>query len=196
MFTSLLFFFRTRAVFNRNRWVVAFFACLWLAVLGGCLAYIVDAFKPVVLNPALNRATLCLKSGNNPFVSATIITPLINDTLVFLAITWRLSRNSYDPYKRSGIKDLILGDHLPVFSKVLLQDGQVYYLLALSCSMSHAEIAHRFFPQDHRYHEYYISDHDILSFDPWRSSNNLLGSERCTDECHGQSSIQEYDAIW
>ena len=138
VFTSLLFFFRTRAIFNRNPWVTAFFAGLWLAVLGGCLALILEAFKLMPVNPESNKTTVCFESSVNPFVSATIIIPLINDTLVFLAITWRLSRNSYDPYKRSGIKNLILGDHLPVFSKVLLQDGQVYYLLALSWSMYHA----------------------------------------------------------
>ena len=61
--------------------------------------------------------------------------PLIYDTLVFLAITWRLSRNSYDPGPNtleSGIKFLIFGDYLPVFSKALLRDGQAYYLLAIS----------------------------------------------------------------
>ena len=133
VFTSLLFFFRIRAVSDRDPWITAFFAGLWLAVLGGCLAYIVDAFKPVLVNPALNAlnaATICLKSGNNPFVSATIIIPLINDTLVFLATTWSLSHNSYEPYTfKNGIRILIFGDHLPVFSKVLLQDGQAYYLL-------------------------------------------------------------------
>ena len=53
-----------------------------------------------------------------------------------------------------------------------------------------------FFPQDHRNHECRISDHDILLFDPWHSSNSLHGSERHTDECYGHSSIQEYDTIY
>ena len=140
VFTSLLFFFRTRAVCNRNPWVTAFFAGLLLAILGGCLAYIVDAFKPVLLeNPASNTTTMCQRSDVNPYAAAITIIPLIYDTLIFLAITWRLSRNSYEPYTfKSGIKNLIFGDHLPVFSKILLRDGQAYYLLAFSWSMSHA----------------------------------------------------------
>ena len=130
VFTSLLFFFRTRAIFNRNPWVVAFFAGLWLAVLGGCLAFIVDVFN--VPSRVPNNA-FCIKGNIHPFVTATTIIPLINDTLIFLAITWRLSRNSYDPLTlRSGIRFLIFGDYVPVFSKVLLQDGQAYYLLVLS----------------------------------------------------------------
>ena len=134
VFTSLLFFFRTRAIFQGNHWVTAFFAGLWLAVLGGCLALIVEAFKPVMVNTDSNTIEICLDSGFNPFVAAATIIPLINDTLVFLAITWRLSRNSYipGPYTlKSRIRFLIFGDYLPVFSKVLFRDGQAYYLLVL-----------------------------------------------------------------
>jgi hypothetical protein len=154
IFTSLLFFFRTRAVFNRNPWAVAFFAGLWLAVLGGCLAFIVHVLERQV-NPGLKTAALCINSGISPFIAASTIIPLINDTLVFIAITWRLTRNSYDPYSiRSGIRVVIFGDYLPVFSKVLLQDGQVYYLLAFPDLHLMFKIAHRLFiTQNHRYRE-------------------------------------------
>ena len=139
IFTSLLFFFRTRAIFNRNPWATAFFAGLWLAVLGGCLALIIDVFEPIPVDSASNTTAICYYSGANPFVAAITIIPLINDTLVFLAISWRLSRNSYEPYTlKSGIRFLIFGDYLPVFSKALLQNGQAYYLFALFWSMSHA----------------------------------------------------------
>ena len=133
IFTSLLFFFRTRAVFNAYPWMVAFFAGLWLAVLGGCVALIVNIFEPIP--ESASGIPLCIKPGMDPFVAASTIIPLINDTLVFLAISWRLSRNSYYPDTlESGIRLLIFGDYLPVFSKALLQDGQAYYLLALSWS--------------------------------------------------------------
>ena len=57
VFTSLLFFFRTRAVFNTDPWILtAFFAALWLAVLGGCLALIVDGFEPITVDPAASNA--------------------------------------------------------------------------------------------------------------------------------------------
>ena len=131
VFTSLLFFFRTRAVFNTYPRVATFFAVLWLTVLGGCLAFIINIFQPIT-----GRPPFCLKEDINPFVAAVTITPMVNDTLVFLAISWRLSRISYDPYTlQSGIRFLIFGDYLPVFSRALLQDGQAYYLLALSWSM-------------------------------------------------------------
>ena len=81
---------------------------------------------------AWNSKETCLDPELNPFLMATIIISLINDTLVFLAITWRLLRNSYVevPHTlRSGFRIVILGDYLPAFSKVLLKEGQAYYLL-------------------------------------------------------------------
>ena len=130
IFTSFLFFLRTRAIFQRSPWIIAFFAGLWLAVLGGCLAFVFEVFEKVKVNPALKTTAICFNAAISPFIAAATIIPLINDTLVFIAITWRLSLNSYDPYTmRSGIRTLIFGDYLPVFSKVLLQDGQAYYML-------------------------------------------------------------------
>ena len=133
IFTSFLFFLRTRAIFQRNPCIVAFFAGLWLAVLGGCLAFVFDVFDRVRVNPAIKTTAICFNAAISPFIAVATITPMINDTLVFIATTWRLSRNSYDPCTvRRGIKILFLGDYLPVFSKVLLQDGQAYYLLAFT----------------------------------------------------------------
>ena len=176
VFTSLLFFFRTRGIFKTYPWVIAFFACLWLAVLGGCLAFIVDIFEPEPEpNPTseLNTTQICINSGINPFVAAAMIISLINDTLVFMAISWRLSRNSYESYGtlQRGIRFLIFGDYLPVFSRVLLKDGQAYYLLALFLDSSNCLLLLQsslqivsLFSQDHRYHEYHSGDHVILSF--------------------------------
>ena len=136
VFTSFLFFLRIRAVYLRDPWVVAFFAGSWLVVLGGSLAFIIDVMR---INPALNSSATCLNPGVNPFIAATTIISLINDTLVFLAITWRLFRISHVPHTlRSGFRIVMFGDYLPVFSKALLKDGQAYYLLALSLAMSHA----------------------------------------------------------
>ena len=130
VFTSLLFFLRIRAVFDRNPWVVAFFACSWLAVLGGSLAFIVGGLR---MDPSKNSSATCLNKVVNPFITTFTIISMLNDTLVFLAMTWRLFRNSYVPHTvRSGIRIIIFGDYLPAFSKALLKDGQAYYLLELS----------------------------------------------------------------
>ena len=198
-FTSLLFFFRTRAIFNRNQWVVVFFASLWLAVLGGCLAFVVDVFNTP--SPAPNSThKFCIKENISPFVAAATIIPLINDTLTFLAVSWRLFRNSYVRHTlKNGIRLLVFGDYLPVFSKALLQNGQAYYLSALLIHVSCLKwLTGCFFPQDHYYHESRRSDHFVQSFDPQHpnSSNNVHSSECRIDEYHGLPSTQEFSTLW
>ena len=117
-------------MFDGDQWVVALFAGLWLAVLGGSLALVIHTLKSVNPVNSANTSAICVNGGINPFVAATTIIPLINDTLVFMAITWRLSCNSYARHTiKNGIRFLVFGDYLPVFSKALLQDGQAYYLL-------------------------------------------------------------------
>ena len=97
------------------------------------MALIIDVFEPMPVNSNSNAIPICLDPGFNPFVAAITIILLINDTLVFLVMSWRLSRNSYEPYTlKNGIRFLIFGNYLPVFSRVLLRDGQAYYLSALS----------------------------------------------------------------
>jgi hypothetical protein len=131
VFTSLLFFFRTRAVFKSYPLVIAFFAGMWVVVLVGCVPLLVNILKPIGVIPSNTPISGCVIAGPDPYLAVATIIPLINDTLVFLAITWRLSRLSYDPLSlHGGFRFMIFGDYLPVFSKVLLRDGQAYYLLA------------------------------------------------------------------
>lgn len=123
--TSLLFFFRTRAVFDRNPFIIGFFAVLWLGVVAACVTVIVGVDG---VNLASTR--YCIDGTVKPYVTTATIIPLINDTFVFLAITWRLSRNSFArPTLKDGLRVWLFGDYLPIFSKAMLQDGQAYYLL-------------------------------------------------------------------
>ena len=64
-----------------------------------------------------------------PYTAAAVVVPLINDTLIFIAITWRLHSNSSARRTiNDGVRVLVFGNYLPAFSKAMLQDGQVYYL--------------------------------------------------------------------
>jgi hypothetical protein len=123
--TTLLFFFRVRAMYLDNKYVVGAFAIMWLGVLGGCIA--------VTRNDEATRiepTNYCLSvSRRASSISAAVIIPLINDVLSFCAVTWRLARNAQvNPTFRTGLKVMIFGHYLPVFSKALLQDGQIYFL--------------------------------------------------------------------
>jgi hypothetical protein len=129
--TSLLFFFRTRAVFDRNPWIVAFFAVLWLGVVAACVTVIVG-----VDGTNLDSTRYCIDGTVKPYVTTATIIPLINDTLVFFAITWRLSCNSFArPTLKDGLRVWIFGDYLPIFSKAMLQDGQAYYLTTITINL-------------------------------------------------------------
>ena len=65
------------------------------------------------------------------YVDTAAIAPFINDTLVFLAITYQLMGNSYitpPNSMKARLRIFAFGDHLPALSKALLKDGQLYYL--------------------------------------------------------------------
>ncbi len=59
---------------------------------------------------------------------ASALAPLIHDTLVFAAISYRLAQISYEETLPGVLKAAIFGKYLPKFTKGLLHDGQRYYL--------------------------------------------------------------------
>ncbi|KAG6909496.1 hypothetical protein DXG01_017218 [Tephrocybe rancida] len=132
--TSLLFFLRVRAVFIHNKVVVAFFAVLWLSVLGGSLT-VATVGNAAHLGPTHHCSATRLKQ----YASAAPITFAINDTFVFLAISWQLLFNATRD-STQGFKSRIRGKYLPAFSRALLQDGQVYYLVSVTSNITVAVI--------------------------------------------------------
>ncbi|RDB27994.1 hypothetical protein Hypma_002096 [Hypsizygus marmoreus] len=129
--TSLLFFLRVRAIFNQNRFAVAFFFLLWLGVLGGSLT-VATVGNAIHLGPT----DYCKATAIKLYASAAPITFAVNDTFVFLAISWRLLMNApLDPDHKAGFNHVVLGKYLPAFSRALLQDGQVYYLVSVTSNI-------------------------------------------------------------
>ena len=114
-------------MYGNDLYVTLFFSFMWLAVVAGC----VTATQGVTLVP-LGTTSYCTNGKLDAYVITSGIIPLVYDTLVFIAITWRLVRGSCrGPTTRTGgMWSLIFGKHLPAFSRSLLQDGQVYYLLS------------------------------------------------------------------
>ena len=125
--TSFLFVIRVWAIFGHNRYILAFFLSSWLSVTAAA-ATIGFGLRGSAKN--IGTTKYCMYSHAPPYISSSFIVPFIHDTLVFTAITWRLVQNTAaDSLSlRRGIRMAILGDHLPVFTRALLQDGQVYYL--------------------------------------------------------------------
>ncbi|PPR04830.1 hypothetical protein CVT24_010251 [Panaeolus cyanescens] len=130
-FSSLLFFLRVQAIYEHNKYIVGFFFISWLGVLGGCITPIFG-----LSGSNIGITPYCLNTRLESYVSAAGLGPLINDTLVFIATTWRLVQNAYaEEGLKGNLKTAFLGYRLPMLSKALLQDGQVYYLTTISLNL-------------------------------------------------------------
>ena len=122
--TSLLFFFRVRAVFSRSKYVIWFFSFMWLAVLAAALTA-----PQALFAMSIGSTRYCTTGTLKPFAVVCIIVPLVNDTLVLLAVTVGLVMNTHlEPTLKQGIRTVMYGDYLPAFSRAMLRDNQMYYL--------------------------------------------------------------------
>lgn len=128
--TSLLFFWRVRAVYRDSRIVCGFFFFTWLVVACACVLH--TQFSIFILDAKrIQQAGRCFTTGNfSAFIIASTIVPLVNDLLIFCAITYRLMSmaevDDLSPKKRVMIA--VFGHYLPAFSRTLLLDGQAYFL--------------------------------------------------------------------
>ncbi|KAF8965456.1 hypothetical protein BDZ97DRAFT_1812262 [Flammula alnicola] len=124
--TALLFFFRIRAMYHDKKVVIVFFFLMWLAVVGGSATSI-----PGISGLNIGTTKYCINGKLEPYVSAGAIVPMVYDSFVFIAISWRLmqfSTGTEDPTLKEGAKMMIFGHNLSAFPKAMLQDGQAYYL--------------------------------------------------------------------
>ncbi|KAK7031720.1 hypothetical protein R3P38DRAFT_2521771 [Favolaschia claudopus] len=130
--TSLLFVLRARAIFDRNPSLIFLFFLVWLSVVASA------ATTPTAITATnIGHTPFCINIGVKAYAGAAGITPLVNDTFIFLAISWRLFRNSYADTRtslRGSVRAFITGEYLPQFSRALLKDGQLYYLITVTAN--------------------------------------------------------------
>ncbi|KAJ7652580.1 hypothetical protein B0H17DRAFT_957870, partial [Mycena rosella] len=127
--SAFLFFFRVRAIYRGNRLVTAIFGFLWLAVLGSSLTipFGVSTVK-------LGDPSECIIARVEVYVGTSGIIIAVHDTLVFLAISYRLVSDFGQMQQQTWgmqLKMLFSGAHLPAFSKVLFAAGQMYYMITV-----------------------------------------------------------------
>ena len=122
--SGLLFFLRLRAIYNRNRIVVASFFVLWLGLIAASL------FVPLGTSGGpIGPTHYCQYTSFSESSYAGLIGPLIYDTLVFAAISWRLIHiRSVEMGYRDTVRTLFSKKGLPAFTARILVDGQLYYL--------------------------------------------------------------------
>ncbi|KDR73158.1 hypothetical protein GALMADRAFT_722528 [Galerina marginata CBS 339.88] len=131
--TSLLFFLRLRGVYKDNIYVVFFFFMLWLAV---CCGSSTTAFTTI--GTAIGPTKYCTLGNFTSIVSMSGLVVVVDDTLVFLAISWRVMK--FSPSNVWTLQDAMArffrGTDLPAFAKAFLQEGQAYYLSTIFFSFA------------------------------------------------------------
>jgi hypothetical protein len=122
--TLLLFVFRISALYNNNKYVIAFFSLSWLGVLGS------SVLMPIGISGTNIAFTkLCVQNELKPYTKLGMILLPVNDTLIFFATSWAIFMNVYvETSIKNGFDVMVLGRHVPAFSRSILQNGQAYYL--------------------------------------------------------------------
>ncbi|KZP11057.1 hypothetical protein FIBSPDRAFT_871995 [Athelia psychrophila] len=124
---NLLLFIRVRAVYGKSRSVTAFFGFWYLAVLGTTSA-IPWAIEAAHLGPT----NLCIVIKAQTWLTTSIVCNAVNITLVFLAITYRISsRSIHETGRRSAARRFLRSDGAPRVLKDLLHQGQLCYLATI-----------------------------------------------------------------
>ncbi|PSR79413.1 hypothetical protein PHLCEN_2v7058 [Hermanssonia centrifuga] len=128
---SYLMFMRVRAVFNDSKPIVIIFGFLWVATLAGSIT------APFSLKGVhIGTTQRCINSEVKQYGSAGIIIATCNDTLIFLAITYRLIMHHVPSDSWSHrLRGFLRGDGMGKMSKLLLQTGQLYYLYVAALTM-------------------------------------------------------------
>ena len=138
--SSLLFLFRVRAVYMKSVRITAVFGLLWLATVavailtdvnirtGSCRPFTTCRALIVPLPAHLLGTNICVDKNPTRY-RLQVYATFLNDTTVFLAITYRLTADAAvgDDW-RSRLLSVVRGRGLHQLSRSLLQSGQLYYL--------------------------------------------------------------------
>jgi hypothetical protein len=126
--TSALFFFRVKAVYYHNKFITWFFGFLLFALFA--LSFLVPVTRR---GTHIGTTQRCINIETQHYASAPVLLNAIMDTLIFIAISFRvisysLVGNTFGARMRSFFR----GDGLSIIAKSVLQGGQLYYLSVIS----------------------------------------------------------------
>ncbi|KZP26797.1 hypothetical protein FIBSPDRAFT_819071 [Athelia psychrophila] len=124
--TSLLFLLRIRAVYLKSRFIMILFGTFWLVTVA------LNILQTASMHGEIIPGTeICTIIGTKYFMLPSIST-FVNDTLIFLAITFRLCSNALtDESWRSRFLSVVKGKGMYRLSRSLLLSGQIYYLTVI-----------------------------------------------------------------
>jgi len=130
--TSLLFFFRVKAIYNHSRYITAFFGIIWLAIAGVSILIMLG-----ITGERIPYTRRCREGLAHTYTTVPIMLTGVNDTLVFLAISYRMvSISMVNSTWSARARSFIRGDGLHHLSKALLQSGQVYYAATIGVAIA------------------------------------------------------------
>lgn len=120
---SLLFFLRVRAVFRYSNTVRLAFTLLWSTTfLALTIPFSVDGTH-------IGTTMSCVNSQVKLLSSAGTVATAVFDTMVFLAISFRLLQLSLtDNWRDRFFKSFFNGEGLSWVTKAVLHTGQLYYM--------------------------------------------------------------------
>ncbi|KZP33070.1 hypothetical protein FIBSPDRAFT_1036230 [Athelia psychrophila] len=138
--TSYLFLLRVQAVYHQSRPITVVFGCFWLVTIALNILTSSTAGTRVEHVPGTQSCT----STDTKYFALPSVSSFVNDTLIFLAISYRLAANAATEQNwRSWILSITKGKGLYRLSRSLMQSGQAYYAaiilfffvnLAMMCS--------------------------------------------------------------
>ncbi|KZP26081.1 hypothetical protein FIBSPDRAFT_364529 [Athelia psychrophila] len=123
--TSFLFFLRVRAVYLQSRTITILFGALWVVTTSvsiSCIALTVRVTERVLYPPYCTSTAI--KHNSIP-----VTMTFVHDTMVFLAISYRLAADAVAAGDwRSRVLSIVTGKGLFSLSRSLMKSGQLYYL--------------------------------------------------------------------
>ena len=125
--SSLLMYFRIHAVYCHSPLVKTGFAVMWLGVVGASIPESVYAQGTLI-------AGQCVPTGIQSYGASGLAASTIFDGLVFVGVSYRLlTFHSLSQSWLDRLKDFFLGNGLHKTSKILLQNGQLYFAYVRLC---------------------------------------------------------------
>jgi hypothetical protein len=126
--TSALFFFRVKGVYYDNKLVQVLFGVMWLLLVASTLT-----IPPAIKGAHIRTTQICMMVKVEDYEAVAAFLNALFDTLVFLAVSYRIMTSTPEGSVRTQAGTFFRGDGLSSISRALLQGGQLYYLfVALS----------------------------------------------------------------
>ncbi|KAJ6454611.1 hypothetical protein C8R45DRAFT_915105 [Mycena sanguinolenta] len=130
-FTAMLFYSRVTAVWHPNKIVYVVFFILMLGIPAASMTAPLGV-RAAHIGPTMQCITISVPS----YVEVSAIMPLVNDTAVFFAITYRLLSNTIVADSLWGrLRRFLRGEGSSALSQALLQSGQHFYLVAVAANL-------------------------------------------------------------